>query len=280
MANQDPFASVLANPPERRPLYLRKAHIEVTYGTAFAARGNDRDHRQTVDDAVKEIQAALRLGFFAWACFGEARTATLKTDWSRQDRLGLVLSGGGLHHNVLVALLRTVLGLHHTPLAARQELERILGDDAASLSPRTIFGETVERIEIASMSGIDGREAGKVDWRSYVVDGEIIHPEGAALLEDADERIVIRGPDLPDFPPRTIGRIENRFLQICGTGLFRGGDRMDDSVNGEAEIFTRSLKTPETELVIDDYEEEPYGLLEFLNVASGGRTGALVVAKG
>lgn len=278
MSERNVLIERLVGLPEPPPLYLRRARLDVTYSAAFASDESHRDHRRTVDDAARELQAALRLGFFAWACFPARAAATLKTDWKTPGRLGLVLTADGLHHNVLTALLRFVLGLHHTPREARAELLRILGDDAASLSPPTVFTETVERIEISGIDGLDDRRAEDRDWTAYARDGEITLPAGVENLAEADERIVVRAPALTDFPSAALGRIENRFLQICGTGLFRAPRDMDAYVADEPSIFARDKRTSHAAIVIDEYPEEEYGLLELLNVVSDGRIASLTVA--
>ena len=278
MSERNVLSERLSDLPEPPPLYLRRARLDVTYSAAFARDESYPDHRRTVDDAARELQVALRLGFFAWACFPARAAATLKTDWKSPGRLGLVLTSDGTHHNVLTALLRFVLGLHHTPREGRAELLRILGDDAASLSPPTVFTEAVERIDISGLEGLDERRAATRDWTVYAQDGEIAAPAGAENLSQADERIVVHAPGLSGFPSAALGRIENRFLQISGTGLFHGPERMDEYFTAEPSIFVRDKKTSHAAIVIDEYPEEEYGLLELLNVLSDGRIASLVVA--
>ncbi len=279
------LGATLVAPAGAVPLYVRRFQIDVDYAEAFAASDGFADHRRTVDDAVKEMQGALRLGFFAWSFFAERASASMTADWSRAGGLTLKGKADGLHHNVLTASLRLIIGLHHTPLAAFEELRRLIGPgpDADALPPRTIFSEIVRGIRFSIVEGTDERTTTRTDFTDYVKDDEIRLPRSAIPLSDLTEicdgeRLVVTGQGLDPFPSAAFGKIENRFLELANTGCFRGPARVDDGVSDEAQIFARNKKTPQAEVVIDDYEEEAYGLVEFLNCVSDGRVDALSIA--
>ena len=170
-----------------------------------------RDRCREWISATGRIAVETPRDFEAFARTRDLRGATIVLD----SNGGVALAG--------IALGRAFrrLGLTTTVGKTTLVLQPGDGQPLATLSPRAVFVDIVERIELSAMEGLDSRLAERPDWTSYVCDAEIARPAGADLLSDADERIVVRGPGLSDFPPSGLARIENRFLQVCGSSLFR-----------------------------------------------------------
>lgn len=274
---ENPLVSVLTASDAPIPLYLRRFEIEVDYLPAF-----DVEERQEVlDDAVRELQDAMRLGFFAWSFFEKRASASLSIDWSKPGRFVLCGKAEGIHHNVLVAALRLIVTLNHTMLAAYEDTKAMLGDDADTLPPRSVFSDTIAAVRVSVLQGADDRISSRCDFADFLADAEIQVPNSdlfgdiTALCEE--DRLVVSGQD---FPPSDFDEAEDIFLRICDSGCFRGLDLIDKSgYDGDAEIFSRPDPDAGAALIVDGYTPQYYGLVELLNSLSSGRVGTLSVSS-
>ena len=270
-----PLASVLAKPIVPVPLYLRKFAVEVDYAPSYDAA----DNHEAMEDAIQEFQDALRRGFFAWAFLPSRQAAKLSLDWSGTK--GFVLRGEaeGLHHNVLVAALRLVVNLHHTPAEAHQSAKAALGGDADALSPRSIFSEIVAGIRIPVLEGTDGRVSARDSFGAYIADAEIAVPKSDLFADVTapceEDRLVVAADAISQA---ALDDVEDVFLRISDSGCFRSLSMIDE-LGGDAELFLRSVKGGHSELVIDDYGDEYSGLVELLNCLSSAGVTTLSVSN-
>ncbi|WP_054312365.1 hypothetical protein [Mesorhizobium sp. 1M-11] len=261
------------------PLYLRKFEIAVDYSPSHGEAD-----REPLEDAVRELQGALRLGFFSWSFLSSRQSARLSIGWRNEQ--GFVLPGEaeGLHHNVLVAALRLIVNLHHTPQAAYEEARAALGEDADALPARSIFSEIVAGIRIVALEGVDERLSDRTNFEDYSADAEISVPESRLFSDTAElcehERVVAAIDETAGaFSRSHLDRLEDLFLRACDGGCFRNTTRIDE-LGGNAEIFLRRGKAGSDEVIIDDYEDEYYGLVEFLNCLSDGRVASVSLSDG
>jgi hypothetical protein len=270
------LASVLVKPTIPVPLYLRNFEIEVDFAPSYDA---ENDH-EVLQDAIQELQDALRQGFFAWSFLPSRQSAKLSLEWLGTK--GFVLRGeaAGVHHNVLVAALRLIVCVHHTPAAAHENAKAALGDAADALSPRSIFSEIVTGIRISALEGTDGRVSARNDFEAYLADTDISLPK-SGLFSDVtapceEDRIVVAADTISQ---EVLDDVEDVFLRVCDSSCFRSLSMIDE-LGGDAELFLRSGKSGGRELVIDDYADEYYGLIELLNCLSLGRVATLSVSSG
>ncbi|MEO9338557.1 hypothetical protein ABFT80_14030 [Mesorhizobium sp. SB112] len=274
---ENPLVSVLTGPDAPTPLYLRRFEIEVDYLPAFDVE----ERREVLDDAVGELQDGLRLGFFAWSFFEKRTSTSLSIDWSKPGRFVLRGKAEGIHHNVLVAVLRLIVTLNHTMLAAYEDTKAMLGDDADALPPRSVFSDTIAAVRVSVLQGADDRISARRDFTDFLTDAEIQVPN-SDLLEDVmalceEDHLVVSGQD---FPPADFDEAENVFLRICDSGCFRGLDLIDKpGYDGDAEIFSRPDRDTGAELIVDGYTPQYYGLVELLNSLSSGRVGTLSLSS-
>lgn len=274
---ENPLTAVLTGPDAPIPLYLRSFEIEVDYLPSF-----DLEERQEVlDDAVRELQDAMHLGFFAWSFFEKRRSASLSIDWSKHDRFVLRGEAEGIHHNILVAALRLIVTLNHSALATYEDTKAMLGDDAAALPPRSVFSDTIRAVRVSSLDAVDDRVSSRRDFDDFIADAEI-KTAHSDLLGDLtayceEDRIVVSAHD---FPPADFDEAEDVFLRVCDSGCFRGLDLIDKSgYDGDAEIFSRPDPESGTKLIVDGYTSQYYGLVELLNSLSSGRVNTLSVSR-
>jgi hypothetical protein len=257
------------------PLYLDRFRIDVVYFDSFSGGDGFKDHRKVMQGAFRrEMEAAWKLGFFAWSFFDRRDEAKLGFDWSTQGKVSLIASAAGLHHNVLVAMIRMIVALHHTPLAAYQEARVTLGEFADQLPPRTLFQNIVQSVQIMEMHGADSRVAQRDNLLDFVRDDEIHLPQAAgavanATQENDDDRMVV-SPATSGFafPAGKFSKTEDVFLRLCDNSCFRDVSALDlEGSIRDAEMFMRKAEGG-PELVIDDYLHQNYGLLELLNCLS------------
>ena len=262
---QNPLTPILTTPPSI-PLYLRRFAVAVEYLAEQPVENQD-----ALEDAISDFQNGLQLGFFAWAHFPQRHAAELTIEWTDT---GFVLHGetDGMHHNGLVALLRLIVNLHHTPAEARASIVAALGDDAGALPPPSVFSETVKSVRFEAIEGADISVSGRSDFNHFIADDEIAAVDAPAFANPGEtwdgDRIVLaakRAFDQDDFD-----EVEDTFLRLFDMGCFVGLDTIDEMA-GDPEFFLRQ-REDETQLIIDDYDGEVYGLIEFLNVLSDGAT--------
>ncbi|MEO3998744.1 hypothetical protein [Mesorhizobium sp. CAU 1732] len=270
-------------PDGRVPLYLDRFRIDVVYFDSFSGGDGFKDHRKVMQGAFRrEMEAAWKLGFFAWSFFDRRDEAKLDFDWSRQGKVSLIVGAAGLHHNVLVAMIRMIFALHHTPLAAYQEARVTLGEFADQLPPRTLFQEIVQSVQVMDMHGADERMAQRDDLLDFVRDDEIQLPLAAGAVanvtqeNDGNRMVVAPATSGFAFPAGKFSKTEDIFLRLCDNTCFRDVSALDQEGSiRDAEMFMRQASSG-AELVIDDYLHQNYGLLELLNCLSGGNIDKLV----
>ena len=271
---KSPIASLLGDMPKPLPLYLSRFTVEVAFASSYLGQ----EDRRVIDDAFGELDALLKAGFFAWAYMDERARAGVSVEW-RSEGFSVCGQGTGLHHNVLVSALRMVVSLHHTPRKAREELIAALGDDAEALPPRSVWSDLIRHIRLRELEGADQRTANRTDFDPFVPDDQIVLPLGSISDVSTDcngVRLVARAQDGLAIPDKAhLASIEDDFLGVCNSGGFRDLSRLGEMPE-EAAIFLRSGDRG-SELVIDGYLDQYYGLVEFLNAMTKGRNAALVV---
>ncbi|MCR4266331.1 hypothetical protein [Nitratireductor sp. ZSWI3] len=273
----DQLASILTGPAGPIPLYLHRFAIEVGYSSSYSG-----ENRESIEDGVRDLESALRAGFFAWSHFPQRNTASLSLDWSPANGFVLTAKASGLHHNVLVAAVRMIANLHHTPLAAHESAKATLGDDADALPARLVFSEVVTSIRIASLKGVDSRLSTRQDFDVYLADDEIVIPQGDLPADvttccEGERLTVASNASAPAFPDADLDALEDAFLRLCDSGCFRSVSKIDE-FGGDAELFARSADDDRTEIVVDDYRDEYYGIVELANCLSGGRAAGLTIS--
>lgn len=267
-----PLTTLLTDFPRQLPLYLTRFAAEAVFTTAYSGR----EDRAVVTNAFKELNSLVRAGFFAWRHMDARSQATISVAW-RNDGFTVNGTGFGLHHNLLVVVLRMIVSLHHTPRAARQALIAALGDDADALPPASLWSEELGAIRLTAMEGADARVAPRADFDSFILDEEIVLPQGFAETGEG-ERLIVRAQEAsPILDKQGFKRIEGKFLGVCNTGGFRCLTRLDECPE-EGDFFLRSGDQG-PELIIDDYRDDRYGLVEFLNAMTKGRNAALTALE-
>lgn len=268
-----PLAALLTEWPRPLPVYLARVAVEVDFAPAYSGR----EDRETIADAFAELDALLKAGFFAWRHIEARRDAAIAIAW-RDVGFTIHATAAGLHHNLLVVLLRMIVSLHHTPADSRAELVAALGDDADALPPPTRWADALRAIRLIGIEPVGAGTADHEDPDAFVIDAEIRLPAGfdPDAPRNSDDRLVIRLPDAAALPGKRAWKaVENGFLGVCNTGGFRSLTRLDQPPE-EAELFTRQGARG-TELVIDDYADDRYGLVELLNAISTGRVAEMAV---
>ncbi|ATY31176.1 hypothetical protein [Sphingomonas psychrotolerans] len=269
---ESPLAKLLTEVPPQLPLYLTRFAVEAVFTSAYAGQ----EDREVVRDAFKELNALVKAGFFAWCHMDVRSRATISVTW-RDDGFTVNGAGAGLHHNVLVVVLRMILSLHHTPQEARQELIAALGDDAHALPPATVWSEALGALRLTALEGADARAADRADFDSFVLDEEIKLPLGFSETGEGERLIICAQGASPILDKQGLKAVEGKFLGVCNTGGFRSLARLNECPE-EAEFFIRSGDQG-PELIVDDYRDDRYGLVEFLNAMTKGRNAALVASE-
>ena len=266
------------------PLYLRSFRIDVHY---CAGMFPDDERQETIEEAFSELQKAIHLGFFCWDYFPNREAANVALAWNADSHMTVNVSGDSLHYNALVATLRLIINLHHSNHATYESLKALLGDDIDALPKPITFRENVTSLVISEIDAIDQRTVTTQDVLSYVEEG-IIFPSYEPLqgavnedFQDSDamelERVIITSPTDKAFPPKNLKKIEDYFLRLVDSGVFTSIDKLDRRLrDDEAEIFKRK-RSEVMELLFGDYQHQKYGVIEFLNVVSGGDINRLVV---
>ena len=183
----------------------------------------------------------------------------------------------GLHHNLLVVVLRMIVSLHHRPQDARQELVAALGDDVDALPPASLWSEALGAIRLTALQGIDTRvwltarilTASCSTRRSYC-------PSACGKRRERAPNPA-RAGRIADPQQAGLKTVEGKFLGVCDTGGFRSLARLDEC-SEESEFFLRPGGRG-TELIIDNYRDDRYGFDEFLNAMTKGRNLALTVRE-
>lgn len=267
------------------PLYLRTFRINVHY---CAGMFPDIERQDTIEEAFAELQDAFQLGFFCWDYFPTRETAKVTLEWNADSHMTVDVVGNGLHYNALVATVRLVVNLHHTNLETYESLKSLLRDDIDALPKPKAFRETVASLVISEMDRADQRMVVTPDVLTYAEEG-IIFPAYAPLQGAMNEdfmdnggvkldRLIITSPVDKLLPSQDLEKIEDYFLRLVDSGVFTSMDKLDQQIrDNEAEIFERKCGD-EIQLLLGDYHEQKYGVVEFLNVISGGDINRLVIS--
>lgn len=260
----NPLAPVLSA-PSSVPLYLSRFEIAVEFVSALP-----EEDQEILEDTISDFEEALQLGFFAWSFFNKRDVARLTVEWTEA---GFVLhaAAAGLHHNVLVALLRLIVNVHHTPSEGRDAMIAALGEDAVALREPMVFSQVIKSVRIGQVEGADTRLAARTDFFNFAADDEIGTVTGATFqdpLESWDGDRITLSADLVDDNDR-FDHIEDSFLRLYDIGCFVSLDTIDE-LAGDPEMFLSS-NGGTNQIVIDDYEGDLYGLLELLNVVCNGQ---------
>lgn len=269
---------VLNKPPGGMPLYLTAFRIDVIYQPGMAP---DEERQEVLEEAFAELEDALRLGFFSGERFSARESAGVQVSWREDGGMSVTLSSAGSHSNALVAALRIVVRLHHTSIQAYEALRALLGEDADALPQPTSFRENIASLTVSDVAGEGENGAAEADLLHYIPDG-ITVPDLAGLDGNIGEsyeggRLVISSVDGDIFPAGDLGGIEDCFLRLCGSGVFTPIADLDlDVSDNEAEIFSR-IGDGGAEILFGDYENEKYGIIEFLAVISGGNVARLAI---
>lgn len=209
-------------------------------------------------------------------------------EWNADSHMTIDVVGNGLHYNALVATLRLVVNLHHTNLETYESLKSLLRDDIDALPKPKAFRETVASLVISEMDRADQRMVVTPDVLTYAEEG-IIFPAYAPLQGAMNEdfidnggvkldRLIITSPVDKLLPSQDLEKIEDYFLRLVDSGVFTSMDKLDQQIrDNEAEIFKRKCGD-EIQLLLGDYHEQKYGVVEFLNVISGGDINRLVIS--
>jgi hypothetical protein len=269
---------VLSMPSDTVPLHLSSFRVDLDY---LPDQWPDEHRRETLDDGFSELQDALRLGFFDWTGAGNRTASRVDTDWSRAGKLSITVDAAGVHSNAIVVLLRLIVRLHHVSQEDFDELHALLGDEAAGLPARTVFAETISGIRVGALARADGAPDVATDLLAFVSDG-VRRPQGAALpvaMNDMvdPERLLAVGDDGHGWQAQAFNDIEDVFLRLLSSGAFTPLDPLDCKyADNEPELFMRE-RGGASELVVDNYDQQLYGLVELLNVMAGGRVETLTV---
>lgn len=266
------------------PLYLRSLKIEVYYRAGMFPSS---ERQETIEEAFAELQKAIQLGFFCWDCYPTREAAKIFLEWKPDDRMTVHLSCDGVHYNALVASVRLIINLHHTNRETYESLKALLGDGIEALPKPTTFLENVASLVIAELTPLDQRVVATKDVLNYVEEA-IIVPEHASLqgavnddFADPDgmelERLIITSPTDAAFPPKHLKRIEDYFLRLTDSGVFTSIDKLDRRLRDEEAEISKRKRGEVTQLLFGDFQQQKYGVVEFLNVVSGGDNGRLVV---
>ncbi|TDK29593.1 hypothetical protein E2F50_22395 [Rhizobium deserti] len=264
-----PLARLMTDAPQLVPLYLARFRVEVDFKPAYA----DMEDRSVVEEAFEELTDLLKAGFFAWRYMEARAQAHVAVEW-REGGFAVFGGGAGLHHNLLVVVLRMIVALHHTPLAAREELVAVLGDDADALPPPLHWSDAVAVIRLADFEGVGDESVVREQFDDFIIDAETVVPFGL----DADcygDRLVVRSGSSTAFGKRGFSKLEDRFLRVCATGGFQALALLDEGVH-DAELFLRAGDAG-LELVVDDYRGDVYGLVELANALTRGGNAKLTV---
>lgn len=261
------------------PLYLTRVRLNVVLQPAGREEYADEERRRFVtEDLAEGLASAIRAGFFCGR--NGAGEAVLTPSFDRDGNLSFqCASAKGFHHNAVTALLRYAIDLHHVPLDSYNSTKEILEEEGVPVPPRRVADQLISALQIADVEALDGRRAVHTDLFDYVVDEEIPLPKlqgfNTQITEYCQaERAIATGQDKKQaLANQAFSDIEDAFLRMCGSSIFKKIEDYDSSSHeGDADIWLRYENGQE--LVLDGYDGELYGLIEFINAASGSRADA------
>ncbi|MDP9836940.1 hypothetical protein J2T09_001685 [Neorhizobium huautlense] len=262
---------VLHLPHADIPLYFRHFRLDIAYREGMAP---DEERREVLEEAFAELQQGLRYGFFCWDGFSTRETAEVEVRWSDAGDMSVTVSSESIHYNALVAAIRITARLHHTSQEGYEAMRAILGDDADGLPAPVSFTQNVSSLAISDIVAAGQDIVATADVLNFIADG-IRFPDFAPFAKGIGEdytggRLIATVSDGGSFPAGDPIDIEDYFLRLFAGGVFTSVDDLDREVaDNEAEIFTRR-RDGRTELLIDDYTDQKYGLIELFNVVAGG----------
>ena len=281
--------NALKTPPATAPLSITELNLTVRYTGAFKRSADFKGRAEVNLKALGYVEKALRRGFFNWTAFDRRDKARLVCSYDKSQNLIISGTFPGIHYNFLVALLRELVTRNHLTQKDQDDRALVL-DREKSAGDLVQFDQIVEAIEITKLEGEWFGRLERPDPALFVFGKDIALPANNLNLARADlatlatqvdalainERMVASGRGQGrHFDPEPFATTVDLFLRLCDMGMFRPLAEIESrNYEGEFEIFLRDNADGQA-IVIDDYNPEIYGLVEFLNCASGGHAGAL-----
>lgn len=288
MSISPPLSRVLRNPYPTAPRYVTRLAIRLIYQGAYKRSSDFQGRKEANLLTMKDVEQSLHAGFFHWSDREGHAKAHFSAYYDAANDLLVRYEGGGVHYNFIVALLRAIVTANYM---TKMSYERRLAIFGRTPSPDDFrhFDQFVSAIAFESLEGEWYDHIQNPDFSSFLLGNEIVIPINDFGLDRSTvgmvaakmdafafaDRIAVSADEEISFDPGQIEALSDTFLRLCDCGVFRPLDELEsESYDGRFEIFLRNGDR-RPELVIDDYTPEMYGLVEFLNCVSKGRSNHL-----